>query len=129
MPKSPVFQGLKFQKNSGMVWRSRRRKSTSVPEGGADFPAAIFLAVSAQTLAGIAFRAARKSGKNFPAASNPEGPEIEKLHARSNACKTIPTRIKEPFSLEFFILGLKFSFSLEISIPGFVFLWSERGSE
>ena len=41
-------------------------KSRSVPEGGADFPAA-------QTLAGIAFRAAGKSVKNFPAASKIAG--------------------------------------------------------
>ena len=40
-----------------------------VPEGGADFPAAIFLPENAQTLAGIAFRAAGKSVNNFPAAS------------------------------------------------------------
>ena len=32
------------QKNSRRLWRSRRRKSRSVPEGGADSPAAIFLA-------------------------------------------------------------------------------------
>ena len=32
------------QKNSRRPWRSQRRKSRSVPEGGADFPAAIFLA-------------------------------------------------------------------------------------
>ena len=31
------------QRNSRRLWRSQRRKSRSVPEGGADFPAAIFL--------------------------------------------------------------------------------------
>ena len=41
----------------------------SVPEGEAAFPAAIFLPENAQTLAGIAFCAAGKSVKNFPAAS------------------------------------------------------------
>ena len=33
-----------IQKNSRRLWRSQRRKSRSVPEGEADFPAAIFLA-------------------------------------------------------------------------------------
>ena len=32
------------QKNSRRLWRSRRRKSSSVPEGAAYFPAAVFLA-------------------------------------------------------------------------------------
>ena len=58
-----------FQKNSKRLRRCRRRKSSIVPECGADFPAAIFLAGNAQTLAGIAFRAAEKSGTHFPAAS------------------------------------------------------------
>ena len=62
---------LIIQKNSGRLWRSQRRKSRSVPEGGADFPAAVFLAGKCpKTLAGIAYRAAGKSVKNFPAASN-----------------------------------------------------------
>ena len=34
----------KIQKNSRRLWRSRRRKSSSVPEGMANFPAAILLA-------------------------------------------------------------------------------------
>ena len=42
-----------------------RRKFMRVSEGGADFPAAF----PRQTLAGIAFRAAGKSGNNFPAVS------------------------------------------------------------
>ena len=46
------------QKNSRRLWRSRRRKSSSVPAGAASFPAAVCLPESAQTLAGIAFRAA-----------------------------------------------------------------------
>ena len=57
------------QKNSRRLWWSQRKKSRSVPEGGADFPADIFLAGNAQTLAGIAFRVAGKSANNFPAAS------------------------------------------------------------
>ena len=40
---------------SRRLWRSRRRKSSSVPEGAASFPAAVFLA--------------RKAVRNFPAAS------------------------------------------------------------
>ena len=51
------------------LWRSQRRKSSSVPAEAANFPAAVFLAGSAQTLAGIAFRAAGKSENHFPAAS------------------------------------------------------------
>ena len=62
-------KSLTAQKNSRRLWRSQRRKSRSVPEGGADFPAAIFLPGNAQTLAGIAFRAAGKAVQNFPAAS------------------------------------------------------------
>ena len=38
------FNSIFIQENSRRLWRSRRRKSSSVPEGGADFPAAIFLA-------------------------------------------------------------------------------------
>ena len=51
------------------LWRSQRRKSSSVPEGGANFPAAIFLAGKGPNLAGIAVRAAGKLANNFPAAS------------------------------------------------------------
>ena len=65
-----VLRRLFYQENSRRLWRSQRRKSSSVPEGGADFPAAVFsLPENAQTLAGIAFCAAGKSGNNFPAAS------------------------------------------------------------
>ena len=45
------------------------RKSSSVPEGGADFQQPFLLPESAQTLARIAFRAAGKSGNDFRAAS------------------------------------------------------------
>ena len=57
-----------FQKNSRRLWQSQRRKSTSVPEGGADFQQPFSLPENAQTLAGIAFRAAGKSVRNFRAA-------------------------------------------------------------
>ena len=56
-----------LSENSRRLWRCWRRKSRRVPEGGPDFLAVIFLAGSAQTLAGIASRAAGKSQKNFPA--------------------------------------------------------------
>ena len=36
--------GLFLSENSRGLWRSQRRKSRSVPEGGVNFPAAIFLA-------------------------------------------------------------------------------------
>ena len=58
-----------YQKNSRRLWRSRRRKSRSVPAGVANFPAAFFLAGKCQALAGIAFHAAGKSANDFPAAS------------------------------------------------------------
>ena len=38
------FVNRSVQKNSRRLWRSRRRKSSSVPEGAANFPAAVFLA-------------------------------------------------------------------------------------
>ena len=57
------------QENSRRLWRSRRRKSSSVPEGGADFPAAIFLAGKSPNLGRDSISSCRKSGKNFPAAS------------------------------------------------------------
>ena len=56
-----------------MLWRSQKKKSRSVPEGRADFPAAIFLAGKCPTLAGIALRAAGTSVKNFPASSKIAG--------------------------------------------------------
>ena len=57
------------KKNSRRLWRSQRRKSSSVPAGAANFPAAVSLPESAQTLAAIALRAAGKSETHFPAAS------------------------------------------------------------
>ena len=51
------------QKNSRRLWRSRRRKSSSVPEGVANFPAAVSLPESAQTLAGDSFSCCRKIGE------------------------------------------------------------------
>ena len=60
---------LTLQKNSRRLWRFRRRKSSSVPAGAANFPAAVSLPESAQTLAGLALRIAGRSGNHFPAAS------------------------------------------------------------
>ena len=57
------------QNSARRLWRSRKRKSRSVPEGGADFPEAFSLPENAKTLAGMAFHAAGKSVKNLPAAS------------------------------------------------------------
>ena len=52
--------GLAALKNSRRLWRSRTRKSRSVPEGGIDFPAAISLPESAQTMSLVAlYRAMR----------------------------------------------------------------------
>ena len=63
----------KKTKNSRRLWRSQKRKSRSIPEGKADFPAKFSLPENVQTLAGIAFCAAGKSVKNFPAASKVAG--------------------------------------------------------
>ena len=54
------------------------------PEGAANFPAAVSLPESAQTLAGIAFRAAGKSGKNFPAASKFAGKPFQQGISMAN---------------------------------------------
>ena len=56
------------QTHSRRLWRSQGRKSRSVPEGGADFPAAIFLAEKSPNLGRNRIRAAGKSVKSFPAA-------------------------------------------------------------
>ena len=74
-----------IQKYSRRLLRSRRRKSRSIPEGGADFPATIFLAGSAQTLAGIAFRAAGKSGRNFPVAPKFAGKSFQQGISNSHS--------------------------------------------
>ena len=54
-------------------------KSSSVPAGAANFPAAVSLPESAQTLAGIAFRAAGKSENHFPAASKFAGKPFQQV--------------------------------------------------
>ena len=53
------------QKNSRRLWRSQRRKSRSVPEGGADFPAAIFLAGKCPNLGRDSTLCCRKIGEEF----------------------------------------------------------------
>ena len=53
----------KNQKNSRRLWRSQRRKSRSVPEGGADFPAAIFLAGKCLNLGRDSISCCRKIGE------------------------------------------------------------------
>ena len=77
------------QENSRRLWRSQRRKSSSVPEGKADFPAAMFLAESAQSLAGTAFRAAGKSVKNFPAASKFAGKLVQQGFRTATAFSSV----------------------------------------
>ena len=58
---------------------------------------------------------------------DPEGPKLERIILARTYEKTIPPRTKEPFSLEFFILGLKFSFSLENYNPGPFFPAAREG--
>ena len=53
------------QKNSRRLWRSRRRNSRRVPEGGADFPAAIFLAGKCANLGRDSIWSCRKIGEEF----------------------------------------------------------------
>ena len=60
------------QKNSRRLWRSRRRfreNPGAFPKAGPIFQLPFSFPENAQTLAGIAFRAAGKSVENFPAAS------------------------------------------------------------
>ena len=54
-----LFSAL-HQENSRSLWRSRRRKSSSVPEGGADFPAAVFLAGKCPNLGRDSISSCRK---------------------------------------------------------------------
>ena len=51
--------------NSRRLWRSQRRKPRSVPEGGADFPAAIFLAGNSPNLGRDSISCRRKIGAGF----------------------------------------------------------------
>ena len=78
VPPRQCFENIAFagkeiltsQKSSRRPWRPQRRKSRSVPEGRADFPAAIFLAGKCTNLGrASAFRTAGELVKNFPAAS------------------------------------------------------------
>ena len=86
-----VRSGPVCQRNSRRLWQSQRRKSRSVPEGGADFPAAIF-----QTLTGIAFRAAAKSGNNFPAASKFAGKLFQQGISDSHSLLEFPVSRRLP---------------------------------
>ena len=54
-----------FQKNSRRLWRSRRRKSSSVPAGAANFPAAVFLAGKCPNLGRDSISRCRKIGESF----------------------------------------------------------------
>ena len=53
------------QKDSRRLWRSQRRKSSSVPEGEANFPAAIFLAGKCPNLGRDSISCCRKIGEEF----------------------------------------------------------------
>ena len=54
-----------YQKNSRRLWRSRKRKSSSVPEGAANFPAAIFLAGKCPNPDKDSISCCRKIGEEF----------------------------------------------------------------
>ena len=53
------------QKNSRRVWRSRGRKSSSVPEGAVNFPAAVFLAGKCPNLGRDSIACCRKIREEF----------------------------------------------------------------
>ena len=59
-----LFIGGVVQKNSRRVWRSRRRKSSSVPAGAATFPAAVFLAGKCPNLGRDSISRCRKIGES-----------------------------------------------------------------
>ena len=67
------------------------------------------------------------SGPKFPPTQRARGSK-KFILARTHE-KTIPPRTKFSFSLEIFILGLKFSFSIENFNPRPCFLRPERGPE
>ena len=60
-----MFWTFQFEKNSRRLWRSRRRKSSSVPEGEANFPAAVFLAGKCPNLGRDSISCCRKIGEEF----------------------------------------------------------------
>ena len=73
-----------FHKNSRRLWpRSRRRNPGAFPKAGPIFQQPFPLPESAQTLPKIAFRAAGKSGKSFPAAYLPENPSTRNFRPPS----------------------------------------------
>ena len=53
-----------IQKNSRRLWRSQRRKSSSVPAGAANFPAAVFLAGKCPNLGRDSISRCRKIGES-----------------------------------------------------------------
>ena len=54
-----------FRDPERRLWRSQRRKSSSIPEGGADFPAASFLARKCPNLGRDSIACCRKIGEEF----------------------------------------------------------------
>ena len=56
---------IDIQKNSRRLWRSRRRKSSSVPADAANFPAAVFLAGKCPNLGRDSISRCRKIGESF----------------------------------------------------------------
>ena len=59
------FFSVSCRKNSRRLWRSKRRNSRSIPEGRADFPAAIFLAGKCPNLGRNSISCCRKIGEDF----------------------------------------------------------------
>ena len=64
-PKHHFSCFLSVQKNSRRLWRSRRRKSSSVPAGAANFPAAVFLAGKCPNLGRYSMSRCRKICEEF----------------------------------------------------------------
>ena len=112
-------------------WRSWRRKSSSVPEGGADFPAAIFLARDCPNLGKDSISQRAQRSKKFDLDRNFQSrPKILISLENFNLDVSISpqkkigprwvARSKISFSLEIFNLARNLEFFLIFGFSGFV---------
>ena len=84
MPNQP-----RGQKNSRRLWRSRRRKSSSVPEGRADSPAAIFVAGKCPNPGRDSISCCRRIGESFSSS----GEICRKTFPARNFGQSQPSRV------------------------------------
>ena len=88
--ESPLFCHTPFhQENSRRLWRSRRRKSSSVPEGGADLPAAICLAGKCPNLGRDSISRCRKIRESFSSSVE----SCRKMFPATNLRQPQPSRV------------------------------------